>query len=116
MRLTMDLSRKIIALAAITTIAVAAATGSAGTAGGPADPAATFKAKCSSCHGADGSGQTAAGKALKLRDLRSAEVQGASDAKLYAVITKGKNKMPGYEKSLGGDTCKALVSFIRQLK
>jgi mono/diheme cytochrome c family protein len=116
MRLTIDLSRKIVALAALATIAVAAISGSARTAAGNADPGATFKAKCASCHGSDGSGQTAAGKALKLRDLRSADVQGMNDAKLYEVIAKGRNKMPGYEKNLGADTCKALVSYIRQLK
>src|SRR5258706_2509401 len=38
-----------------------------------ADRAAVYKAKCAGCHGADGSGQTAMGKAMKLRDLGSAE-------------------------------------------
>jgi cytochrome c6 len=81
-----------------------------------ADAAATYKSKCASCHGANGSGQTSAGKAMKLRDLRSAEVQGQGDAGLYAIIAKGKAKMPGYEKSLGAETCKALVAYIKQLK
>jgi mono/diheme cytochrome c family protein len=116
MRLTIDLMRKMIALAALATIAAAAASGSPGIPGAPADGASTYKAKCASCHGANGSGQTPAGKALNLRDLRSAEVQGMNDAKLYQVIAKGKSKMPGYEKTLGADTCKALVAFIRQLK
>ncbi|HWO01745.1 MAG TPA: cytochrome c [Blastocatellia bacterium] len=80
-----------------------------------ADAAATFKAKCASCHAADGSGSTAAGKSLKVLDLRSAEVQKQSDAQLYEIIAKGKDKMPGYEKPLGADTCKALVAHIRKL-
>lgn len=80
------------------------------------DAAVTYKAKCASCHGADGSGSTAAGKALKARDLRSAEVQGQSDAQLFAIIAKGKGKMPAYEKTLGADTCKALVAHVRTLK
>jgi len=80
------------------------------------DAAATFKAKCASCHGADGSGSTTVGKALKCRDLRSAEVQGQSDAQLLAIVTKGKGKMPTFEKSLGADTCKALVAYVRTLK
>jgi cytochrome c6 len=79
------------------------------------DAAATYKAKCASCHGADGSGSTAAGKALKVRDLRSADVQKQSDDQLYAIIAKGKEKMPGYEKPLGAETCKALVAHIRNL-
>lgn len=81
------------------------------------DAAATFKAKCASCHGADGSGSTTVGKALKCRDLRSAEVQGQSDAELLTIVTKGKGKkMPAFEKTLGADTCKALVAYVRSLK
>lgn len=80
------------------------------------DAAATYKAKCATCHGADGSGNTAVGKGLKCRDLRSAEVQGQSDAQLLAIITKGKSKMPGFEKTLGADTCKSLVAYVRSLK
>lgn len=92
-----------------------ASTGSTALAAG-ADAAATYKAKCAACHGADGSGATAVGKSLKLKDLRSPEVQGMSDAALYAVIAKGKGKMTGYEASLGADTCKALVAYVRKLK
>jgi hypothetical protein len=35
---------------------------------------------------------------------------------LYAIVAKGKGKMPGYEKSLKAATCKELVAYIRQLK
>jgi mono/diheme cytochrome c family protein len=81
-----------------------------------ADAAAIFKSKCASCHGANGSGQTAVGKSMKLRDLRSAEIQGMSDDALFNVIAKGKGKMPGYSKSLGDDTCRALVAYVRSFK
>jgi mono/diheme cytochrome c family protein len=80
------------------------------------DGAATYKGKCAACHGLDGSGNTAFGKKENIRDLRSAEVQGMSDEQLFDVIAKGKKKMPGYEKTLGADTCKELVSYVRQLK
>src|SRR6185369_13542432 len=69
------------------------------------DGADTFKSKCASCHGVDGSGSTAAGKALKIRDLSSADVQGQTDDQLLEIIAKGKDKMPGYEKTLGEDKC-----------
>jgi mono/diheme cytochrome c family protein len=81
-----------------------------------ADAAAIYKSKCASCHAADGSGSTAAGKSLKVRDLRSAEVQGMSDDALFNVIAKGKGKMPGYSKSLGDDMCRALVAYCRKFK
>lgn len=80
------------------------------------DGAETFKAKCAACHGPDGTGSTAAGKALKVRDLTSSDVQAQTDNQLYDIVAKGKGKMPGFEKSLGADKCKELVAFIRKLK
>lgn len=85
-------------------------------AAGADDGPALYKAKCAMCHAADGSGNTPVGKSMKLRDLRSAEVQGQSDGVLLEIIAGGKNKMPAYEKSLGADKCKGLVSFIRALR
>jgi len=76
----------------------------------------TFKAKCVACHGADGTGNTTVGKAMKIPNLTSAAVQGQTDAQLYGIVAKGKGKMPAYEKSLGADKCKELVAFIRTLK
>ena len=76
---------------------------------------AAYKAKCAACHGADGGGKTPIGQKLGLRDLRSPEVQKQSDAQLTAVIGKGKEKMPGFEKSLGADQVKQLVAYVREL-
>jgi len=81
-----------------------------------ADGAAVYKAKCASCHGADGSGQTAMGKAMKLRDLGSAEVQKQTDKELVAWTADGKAKMPAYKAKLSADEINAVVSFIRTLK
>ena len=79
-----------------------------------ADSAATFKAKCAMCHGADGKGETPAGKKMGVRDLSSSDVQKQSDAELAAVTAKGKNKMPSYEKSLKPEEIKDLVDYIRK--
>ena len=79
------------------------------------DGAAIYKGKCAMCHGADGSGDTAVGKKLGLRDLRSAPVQGQSDTQLFQVIAKGKGKMPAFEKSLGADQIRDVVAYLRQL-
>ena len=82
---------------------------------GAQDAGALYKTKCAACHGADGNGETSVGKANKVRDLGSAEVQQQSDADLTAVITSGKGKMPAYGKSLKADQVKDLVTFIRSL-
>jgi mono/diheme cytochrome c family protein len=81
-----------------------------------ADGAAVYKAKCASCHGPDGKGETSIGKSMKLKSLASAEVQKTSDADLTKTISDGKGKMPAYKAKLSADEIKALVSYIRTLK
>ncbi len=72
-----------------------------------------YQAKCASCHGADGKGETPVGKMYKLRALGSADVQKQSDDELTSIISKGKNKMPGYGRSLKEDEIKDLVAYVR---
>lgn len=81
-----------------------------------ADAAADYKAKCASCHGAEGKGDTAVGKSMKVQDLGSADVQKQSDADLATIIEKGKKPMPGYEGKLSKDQIDGLVKYIRSLK
>ncbi|HLY59574.1 MAG TPA: cytochrome c [Terriglobia bacterium] len=86
-------------------------------AGQPAadEGAATFKAKCAMCHGPDGSGDTTMGKKMKIKDLRSAEVQKQTDADLAGIIAKGKPPMSGYEKQLDKEKIDQVVAFLREL-
>jgi len=79
------------------------------------DSASVFNAKCAMCHGADGSGNTPAGKAMKARDFASPEVQSETDAQLSEIVTNGKNKMPAYKGKLTDDQIKGLVAYIREL-
>jgi mono/diheme cytochrome c family protein len=67
------------------------------------------------CHGADGAAKTTMGEKLKIPDLHSADIQKKSDADLKAIITKGKDKMPGYETKLSKEQIDKLVVFIRDL-
>ena len=77
---------------------------------------ALYKSKCAGCHGADGKGQTAMGKANNIRDLGSADVQAQTDDAIAGIIGNGKGKMPAYGKSLKPDQIKDLVTYIRTLK
>ena len=79
------------------------------------DAAATFKAKCAGCHGPDGKGNTAAGKAVGAHDFASPDVQKESDADLAGIISMGKNKMPAYGKTLKDPDITALVAYVRSL-
>jgi len=81
-----------------------------------ADGAALYKSKCATCHGPDGSGQTTVGKSMKIRDLRSAEVQKQTDVELTKVISGGKGKMPAYGKQMSTPDIEALIAHIRTLK
>jgi cytochrome c6 len=74
-----------------------------------------FASKCAICHGADGSGKTGMGKTLKIRDLRSAEVQKQPDADLKTIIAKGKGKMPAFEGKLTGEQIDQVTAYIREL-
>jgi mono/diheme cytochrome c family protein len=57
-----------------------------------ADGAAIYKTKCTPCHGVEGSDQTPVGKNLKVRDLRSAEVQKLTDADIAKVLRRSANE------------------------
>ena len=76
---------------------------------------ATYKAKCAMCHGPDGKGETATGKALKAGSFAAPEVAKMSDDDLATVIIKGKNKMPSFEGKLKKEEIEQLVAYIRQL-
>jgi cytochrome c6 len=74
-----------------------------------------YKAKCAGCHGPDGAGATAAGKAMKARDFCSDDVKKASDADWTDIISKGKNKMPSFNGKISDTDIKDVVAYIRSL-
>ena len=79
------------------------------------DPAKLYKTNCVLCHSADGSGNSATGKAFHAKDLRSEEVQKQTDAELAEVITKGRGKMPAFGGKIKPDDVKKLVAYLRAL-
>lgn len=92
---------------------------SAGGTGDAAAGKALFASKCASCHAADGSGSTTMGKNMKIRDLRSADVQSQTDAQLTEIITSGKSpKSAGAHKSkkLSAQDVQNVIAFIRSIK
>jgi cytochrome c553 len=75
-----------------------------------------YKSKCSACHGASGAGDTMLGKNLKIRPLGSADVQKQSDDELFAITSKGTNRMPAFNRKLSKDQIADVVRYIRTLK
>ena len=96
-----------------TSVILAIIVASAGVAFG-ADAGALWAQNCASCHGKDGSGTTAMGKKLGLKDYT--KEQGFSDAEAANVIKNGKGKMKGYKDKLSDADVKALVAYVRALK
>ena len=74
-----------------------------------------YASKCAVCHGNDGSANTAKGKELKVRNLKSEEFKKMPDAKAMEVLLKGKGKMEGYEKTLGKEKLEQLLAYCREL-
>ncbi len=77
---------------------------------------AAYKAKCAMCHGADGLGATPAGKAMKVRSLKSDEDVKATDAELFKDTKEGVGKMQGYAGKLTDDQIHDVVAYIRTLQ
>ena len=75
--------------------------------------ATIYKAKCQSCHGPAGDGNTPVGKATKARDLCSADVKKETDAEMIEMVLKGKNKMP--PQKISEDDAKAVIAYIHSL-
>jgi mono/diheme cytochrome c family protein len=79
------------------------------------EAAKLYKTNCALCHSADGSGDSASGKALHAKDLRSEEVQKQSDEVLSEVITKGRGKMPAFGGKIKPADVQKLVAYLRSL-
>ncbi len=78
--------------------------------------AALYKTKCAMCHGAEGKGDTAMVKTLKLKDLSSDDVQNVHDSEMKTLIENGKGKMPAFKGKLTDKQIGDLIQFIRTLK
>lgn len=78
---------------------------------------------CAKCHGADGKGQTKAGKKLNVKDYTDAKVQAEmKDEEMIKATTDGlldkagKEKMKAFKDELNSDEIKELVAYIRKFK
>src|SRR5688572_15806750 len=86
-----------------------------------AAPAAeNWENHCTKCHGADGKGQTKAGRKLNVRDYTDPKVQAEmKDADMIKATAdgvtdkNGKEKMKAYKDELSADEIKELIAYIR---
>ncbi len=81
-----------------------------------ADGPEVFKARCSVCHGPDGSGKTPMGKKLGLKDLRSPEVKKQGEKGYVKIISEGRGKMPGLKSKLSAEEITKVAKHALGLK
>lgn len=74
-----------------------------------------YRDRCASCHANDGSGNTPRGKAMKVPDLRSTEVQKKTDAQFIEAIVKAKAHSAA-SKQLREEDARRLASYMRTFK
>jgi mono/diheme cytochrome c family protein len=77
---------------------------------------AAYNKSCKGCHGADGMANPAVAKMMKveIKDLKSPDVQGMSDADLEKVITEGKGKMKPV--SSAASSAADIAAYIHTMK
>ena len=83
-----------------------------------------WKAKCSSCHGQAGKGDTEKGQQMKIADMTTAEFQAKKDDELKNAILNGvkkekggvKQEMDAFKGDLTPEQVDALVAYIRTFK
>ena len=89
--------------------------------GAPA--AENWENHCAKCHGADGKGQTKAGKKLQVKDYTDAKVQAEmKDAEMIKATADGindkagKERMKAYKEELSSKEIEELVAYVRKFK
>ena len=68
------------------------------------------------CHGADGLGETPAGKMMKTPSFKSPEAVKATEAEMIEITKNGKAKMTAFKDKLTDAQIKDVVAYIRTLQ
>ncbi|MGD1061760.1 MAG: cytochrome c [Terracidiphilus sp.] len=76
---------------------------------------ATYKAKCQSCHGAQGVPNPGIAKAMGVKPASDPSVTSLSEAQMITDTTNGKAKMPAFKGKLSDAEIKASVDYFRTL-
>jgi mono/diheme cytochrome c family protein len=74
---------------------------------------AIYKAKCQSCHGAEGTPNPGIAKMMGVKPVSDPSVKSLSEAQMIADTTNGKGKMPAFKGKLTDAQIKASVDYFR---
>jgi len=79
------------------------------------DAKAIYDSKCAACHAADGSGNTAKGRKLKMKGVKETAAKVKAE-EMMKIVTDGKGAdMDAFGKEFSKDQIKALVEYYRGL-
>ena len=76
---------------------------------------AVYKAKCASCHGANGTAPAAMAKSMGIKAASDPTVKSKSEAQMVELTRKGIGIMPGYAGKLTDAQIKDSVEYFRSL-
>jgi mono/diheme cytochrome c family protein len=76
---------------------------------------AVYKAKCQSCHGAQGVPNPGIAKAMGVKPASDPSVKSLSEATMITDTTNGKGKMPAFKGKLTDAQIKDSVDYFRSL-
>jgi mono/diheme cytochrome c family protein len=78
-----------------------------------ADGRIDFKMKCAACHGANANLLPKTARLLKVDPKKLAlKASKLSKDEMIAIVEKGKNKMPAFEKELTKDQITAIIDYV----
>jgi len=75
----------------------------------------TYKAKCQSCHGAEGTPNPGIAKAMGVKPASDPSVKSISEEQMIADTTNGKGKMMAFKGKLTDAQIKDSVEYFRSL-
>jgi mono/diheme cytochrome c family protein len=75
----------------------------------------TYKAKCQSCHGAEGTPNPGIAKMMGVKPVSDPSVKSLSEATMIADTANGKGKMPAFKGKLTDAQIKDSVLYFRSL-
>jgi len=74
-----------------------------------------YKAKCQSCHGAEGAPNPGIAKMMGVKPVTDPSVKSLSEATMITDTTNGKGKMPAFKGKITDSQIKASVDYFRSL-
>ncbi|HEY1805406.1 MAG TPA: cytochrome c [Terracidiphilus sp.] len=76
---------------------------------------ATYKAKCQSCHGAEGAPNPGIAKTMGVKPVSDPSVKALSEAQMITDTANGKGKMPAFKGKITDAQIKDSVNYFRSL-